>query len=346
MIGREQRVLLRHYLEQGLTKAAIARQVGVSRSTVHRWIATGQLNRDLDDEAVRYGPRARAPSKLDRYKGIIGARLASHPKLTAARLFREVQAAGYEGSYNQVKRYVRGIRRGPAPEPARRFETPPGHQGQVDFANFRLPWGRRYALVVVLGYSRLMWLRYYERQTMPVVMRGLEAAFRAFGGVPSELLFDQMKAVITSDGRRTGGRVVENREFLRFSNHWGFRIRACRPYRARTKGKVERPIRYIRESFFYGRDFVSDEDLNARAEEWLTREANVRVHGTLKERPADRFEEERGHLGPLARWPYRPVTPRPGPRDRRRGRRGSSPLQVDVERRPLATYAQIAEEIG
>ena len=126
-----------------------------------------------------------------------------------------------------------------------RFETPPGHQGQVDFAEFRLPWGERYAFIVVLGYSRLMWLRYYERQTMPVVMRGLESAFRYFGGVPSELLFDQMKAVIIKDGRADGGRLVENREFLRFSAHWGFRIRACRPYRAQTKGKVERPISYL-----------------------------------------------------------------------------------------------------
>ena len=73
-------------------------------------------------------------------------------------------------------------------EPVRRFETPPGHQGQVDFADFRLPWGKRHALVVVLGYSRLMWLGYYERQTMRVVMRGLESSFAYFGGVPSELL--------------------------------------------------------------------------------------------------------------------------------------------------------------
>ncbi len=80
-----------------------------------------------------------------------------------------------------------------------------------------------------------------------------------------ERMIDQMKAVITADGRAKGGRLVENPEFLRFSHHWGFRIRACRPYRAQTKGKVERPIRYIRESFFYGRDFVSDDDLNARA---------------------------------------------------------------------------------
>ena len=82
-----------------------------------------------------------------------------------------------------------------------------------------------------------MWLNYYERQTMRVVMRGLESAFRYFGGVPSELLFDQMKAVIIRDGRREGGRLVENREFLRFSHHWGFRIRSCRPYRAQTKGE-------------------------------------------------------------------------------------------------------------
>ena len=81
-----------------------------------------------------------------------------------------------------------------------------------------------------------MWLQYYERQTMAVVMRGLEAAFGYFGGVPSELLFDQMKAVIVEDGRSSGGRLIENPEFLRFSVHWGFRIRACRPYRAQTKG--------------------------------------------------------------------------------------------------------------
>lgn len=121
------------------------------------------------------------PSKLDPYKAIIEARLAEYPKLTATRLFKEVRDAGYPGSYSQVKRCVRRVRRRPPEEPVQRFETPPGHQGQVDFADFRLPWGKRHALIVVLGYSRLMWLRYYERQTMPVVMRGLETAFRYSG---------------------------------------------------------------------------------------------------------------------------------------------------------------------
>ncbi len=212
MIGRETRVLLRHYLEQGASKAEVARRLGVSRRTVHRWIASGQLDRELDDEAVRYEPRRQAPSKLDPYKEIIEARLTAYPELSAVRLYREVRSAGYEGGYDQVKRYVREVRPREPAEPVRRFETPPGHQGQVDFADFRLPWGKRHALVVVLGYSRLMWLGYYERQTMRVVMRGLESSFAYFGGVPSELLFDQMKAVITEDRREAGGRLLENGE--------------------------------------------------------------------------------------------------------------------------------------
>ena len=342
MIGRETRVLLRHYLEQGLSKAAVARLAGVSRRTVHRWIAAGQLDRDLDEKRVGYGPRRPRPSGLDPYKEIIKVRLAAYPALSAVRLFEEIREAGYEGGYDQVRRHVSDVRPRPQPDPVQRFETPPGHQGQVDFAEFKTPWGKRHALVVVLGYSRLMWVRYYERQTMAVVMEGLESAFRYFGGVPSELLFDQMKAVIVEDNREVGGRLMENTEFLRFAFHWGFRIRACRPYRARTKGKVERPVSYLRRSFFYGRDFVSDDDLNARVLGWLDKVANVRVHGTLKERPVDRFEVEKPHLKPLARWPYRPVAPlRPEPSEGRDEAAADSRF-VEVERRPLAEYARIA----
>ena len=190
-----------------------------------------------------------------------------------------------------------------------------------------------------------MWLRFYERQTMPVVIRGLERSFAYFGGVPSELLFDQMKAVITDDRRHEGGRLIENPEFLRFSHYWGFRIRACRPYRAQTKGKVERPVSYIRRNFFYGRDFASDDDLNARALLWLDGVANVRIHGTLKERVADRFERERPCLSPLAPWPYRPVVPRPEPRTTRT-RTPATPQVVEVERRPLSEYAGITGELS
>ncbi|UCC74136.1 MAG: IS21 family transposase [Gemmatimonadota bacterium] len=195
----------------------------------------------------------------------------------ATRLFEEIRAAGYSGSYTQVKEYVREVRPRPPQEPVIRFETPAGRQAQVDFAHFRLPWGRRCALLVVLSYSRYLWVRFYRRQDMGTLFAGLEDAFRFFGGVPHELLFDQMRSVVVEDRRTDGGGLVENMEFLRFAHHWGFRPRACRPYRAKTKGKVERPIRYVRQSFFYGREFVSDDDLNARAQQWLATVANARV---------------------------------------------------------------------
>ena len=148
MIGRETRMLLRHYLEQGTSKSALARQLGVSRDTIHRWIRDGELDRDLEAEAVRYGPRAPAPTKLDPYKPIIEARLAAYPELSAVRLLDEIRAAGYEGGYTQLKAFVRDVRPTPAPEPVIRFEMPVGRQAQVDFARFRFPWGVHYALLV------------------------------------------------------------------------------------------------------------------------------------------------------------------------------------------------------
>src|SRR5690606_16593006 len=143
--------------------------------------------------------------------------------------------------------------------------------------------------------SRHMWLRFYPKQDMRTLFSGLEEAFHFFGGVPRELLFDQMASVITADLRDQGSRLVENAEFLRFAHHWDFRIRACRPYRAKTKGKVERPIRYLRENCLYGRDFLGDADLAEQAEGWLNQVANVRIHGTTKERPLERFLEAEQH---------------------------------------------------
>lgn len=339
MYGREQRVLLRHYLEQGLSKAEIARSMGISRRTLYHWIDAGQLERDLDKGPVRYAARPAVARKIDRYREMIQVRLAEYPKLSATRLREEIRAAGYAGGYTQVKDYVREVRPRPPADPVVRFETPPGLQAQVDFAEFRLPWGKRFALLVVLGYSRLLWLQFYQRQTMAVLMRGLEQAFGAIGGVPAELLFDQLKAVIVDDHRQIGGKLLENMEFMRFAAHWGFRIRACRPYRAKTKGKVERPVSYVRQSFFYGREFLNDADLNEQVSSWLTRTANLRLHRTTGEVPQGRFErDERATLRPLAIGPYRSVTqfppcPTPQPRLAR---------APSVERRPLTVYSRIA----
>ena len=233
---------------------------------------------------------------------------------------------------------MRQVRPKPPADPVVRFETAAGLQAQVDFAEFHLPWGKRFALLVVLGYSRLLWLQFYPRQTMAVLMRGLEAAFSAFGGVPAELLFDQMKAVIIDDERASGGKLLENLEFARFAAHWGFRIRACRPYRARTKGKVERPVGYVRDSFFYGRTFLNDADLNAQALSWTMQKANARMHRTTQEVPRVRFERnERAMLKPLALHQYRSVISAPSPTPQPR-----LPALPSVERRALTVYGRLA----
>ena len=118
---------------------------------------TGQLDRDLAAGARGYSPRPPVAHKLDPYKAIIDARLEAFPKLSAKRLFDEVRAADYPGCYSRVNDYVRARRPREPVESLVRFETPAGRQGQVDFGTFTLPWGRRHALVIVLGYSRLLW---------------------------------------------------------------------------------------------------------------------------------------------------------------------------------------------
>ena len=129
MFEREKRVLVRHYLDEGVSRAEVARRVGIGRRTLYNWIAGGLLEGRLGDRKGGYGPRQPRTSKLDPFKGIIRARLAKYPELSAARLFEEVRAAGYPGGYDQVKRHVWEIRPREPVEPPVRFETPPGHQG-------------------------------------------------------------------------------------------------------------------------------------------------------------------------------------------------------------------------
>ena len=166
-----------------------------------------------------------------------------------------------------------------------RFETPPGEQAQVDFARFEVefadePGAKRivWLFSMVLGYSLLIWARFVLHQDLQSVLRCHIAALEANGGAPRTILYDRMKtAVIGEDADRL---VVYNRALLDLARHYGFQPRACRPYRAKTKGKVERPFRYIREDFFLGGVFRNLDDLNEQLRHWLDTVANPRVHAT------------------------------------------------------------------
>lgn len=337
MYERKTRVLLREYLTLGWTKQALAERLGVSRRTIYSWIANGQLDRELDGDPVQYRKRPPVKRKIDPYCGIINARLSEYPKLSSVRLLDEIRAAGYDGGYSQLTEYVRSVRPSPPADPVVRFETPPGYQAQVDFAHIKFPWGKRYALLVVLGYSRLLWIRLFPRQRMDELIEGLEQAFRSFAGVPKELLFDQMKSVIVNDLRDSGGGLQENVEFLRFANHWGFRIRSCRAYRAKTKGKVERSISYLRDNFLYGREFANDADVDAQLVWWLENRANVRIHATPRETPQQRFSRDEQHmLGRLPATSYKRIG-----RTETTQAKKHMPKTVEVERRSLSIYDEL-----
>ena len=142
-------------------------------------------------------------------------------------------------------------------------------------------------------------------QDQLTLLGGLHQGFVSFGGVPRKVLFDRMRTAVAGSGTEVPA--VFNAEMLRFASHYGFSPRACRPYRAKTKGRVERAVSYLRGSFFYGRSFRDLDDLNAQCTSWLAETANSRVHGTTGDVPRDRLDRERGHLLPLPEHPYIPA---------------------------------------
>jgi transposase len=220
-------------------------------------------------------------------------------------LLAEIRELGYRGGYTAVKDYLRRQRPKLPLAFEQRFEVEPGSQAQVDFATFKTPFGTVYALLVVLSWSRFLWVRFSFHQDQLTVLGGLHQAFVAFGGVPRTLLFDRMRTAVA--GSEVEGRAVFNAELLRFAAHYGFVPQACRPYRAKTKGRVERAISYLRQGFFYGRTFRDLADLNSQGAAWLKTVANTRVHGTTREVPDERLERERSHLRLLPDTPYIPM---------------------------------------
>jgi len=298
-------VMILNLHRQGLTVSAIARQLGVDRKTVRRYIARGL-------EPPGYGPRERRKRLLDPFIRYLRERVTAYPGLTGRRLWRELRDQGYAGGYTAVTDKLREIRPGLPPAFEIRFETPPGEQAQVDLARFEVeftdePGAMRivWLFSMVLGHSRLIWARFVVHQDLQTILRCHIAALEAIGGVPREILYDRMKTAVI--GEDANGLVIYNRSLLDLARHYGFQPKACRPYRAKTKGKVERPFRYIREDFFLGATFCNLDDLNAQLRHWLDNVANPRVHATTQRVVNEAFAEEKPHLKPLPLAPYRAV---------------------------------------
>lgn len=267
---------------EGHSIRAIARITGLSRNTI-RHVLRGE-------HEMKRAPSEKEPI-LEPFEDYLRQRY-SQTQLSAVRLLEEIRAMGYEGSIATVRRFLQPLKQARLSHDkvTVRFETPPGQQGQADWAycgRFEMPEGRRsvYAFVFVLSYSRMSFVCFTTSMKLPTLIESHQQAFRYFNGWPRTILYDNMKQVKLSKDRF-------NEIFLDFARHYGFTPKTHQPYRPRTKGKVERTVDYVKDSFLKGRSFGTLDELNAAGLHWLETVANVRVHGTTGQRPVDLFAAE------------------------------------------------------
>jgi transposase len=279
---------------QGLSIREIARRLGISRNTVRRYLR--------GDAAPVYAPRAQRPGKLAPYHEYIRERLeAAQPQwIPAAVVYREIQALGYQGSVRLLRYFMSELRPAPRPDPLVRFETQPGEQMQVDWGVFRRGKAPLSAFVATLGWSRYSYVEFVADERFQTLKRCHENAFAYFQGVPREVLYDNMRTVVLQRHAYGHARHRFHAGLWSLAKDYGFAPRLCRPYRAKTKGKVERFIGYLRRSFYVPlsarleqANLTLDlETANVEVLTWLRDVANVREHGTTKASPTERWRQE------------------------------------------------------
>lgn len=270
--------------KEGHSIKAIARQTGRSRNTVRRVLR--------EPGPIGFHQPQRH-SRLDAFKAYLRQRWEACG-LSAVRLLPEIQAMGYTGSVVTLRRFLHSLK--PERERLRkltvRFETPPGKQAQADWGycgRFPDPHAHIvpvYVFVMVLGFSRMLYIEFTSSMKQPALLRCHLNAFAFFGGWTQEILYDNMKQVRLNQEEL-------NPWFADFANHYGFAIKTHRIRRPRTKGKVERMVHYVKDAFLNGRIFTDLADLNAQAFHWLTNTANTRVHATTGQRPVDLSAQEK-----------------------------------------------------
>lgn len=323
MLTKEAVMEIKILSRRGMSIRAIARELGISRNTVRRYLRGEAL------EAVpRKGPGR--PRKLGPYEAWLRRRVegAAPIRLPATVLHREIRAMGFAGSERTVRRFIARLAPVPVVEPVVRYETAPGHQAQMDWGEYRLGKRKVYAFVGVLGYSRWLYVEYVDSTRSEVLIACHRRLFGAIGGIPREVLYDNMKTVVTHRDAYGRGRHKFHDALWDLAAECGYRPRLCRLRRPQTKGKVERCIDYVATSFFHpfvtrvaleGRVPELDE-LNAEARLWCAQVANVRIHGTTGVTPNARLVEEQAAMQPY-------VAPQSAPTDRLTARWPRYPLQ-------------------
>ena len=299
MISKETEAeIVRLYHGEKWPIGTIAGQLGLHHTTVQRVLRhTG-----VDPKVV--APR---PSMADPFVPFIVEQLEKYPGLRASRLFVMIKERGYPGGPDHLRRIVSRLRPKKPAEAFQRLRTMPGEQAQVDWAHFgKLMIGRAqrplWAFVMVLSYSRRLFLRFFPGASMPFFVRGHVEAFADFGGVPRVLLYDNLKSAVLE---RHGDAIRFHPTLLAISAHYRFEPRPVAVARGNEKGRVERAIRYIRDAFFAARSFTDLADLNRQAAAWTATAAIDRPWVEDRDRTVRQaFEDERSVLLPLASEPF------------------------------------------
>ena len=325
---------------QGMPIKGIARELGISKNTVKKYLK--------EPGKPRYRSRPQRPSKLDPVKPYLKHRIqaAAPDWIPASVLFEEIVDQGYTGKIRILRSYLAQRKPQKPLDPIVRFETPPGKQMQVDFTTIRRGKSPLKAFVATLGYARASYVRFFDHERTDAWIEGMIGAFEFFGGVPHELLFDNAKTIMIERDAYGEGHHRWNTALLNLAETYGFKPRACRPYRAKTKGKVERFNHYLKNSFIVPLKATLNSaglqldviTANAKIGAWLVNTANARVHQTTQAIPNLRLQEEQAVFLAL---------PLPN------GNRKVTPLAISEDalvvpfeslQHPLSNYDQLLEQ--
>jgi transposase len=287
---------IREWHRSGLSLGEIQRETGHDPKTLRKYLTQPAAE-----------PKAKPrPSRLDPYTGYLDERMAQGV-WNATKLLRELRERGFTGHYTIVRESLQPRRQAIKETAVRRFETPPGQQAQVDWGKLGIleeAQGRRtrlWGFVFTLGYSRALFCEAATDRKLGSLLRLHEEAFEFLGGVPHEILYDNMATVVNLKGLVRGrderGEVEWNPTFRDFARHWGFTPLVCRPYRPQTKGKTESGVGYLRKSFLQGCEAADLIDLRGQLRHWLGTVALERVHGTTRRVVKEAWEEEKKKPG-------------------------------------------------
>lgn len=288
MLVKEQCMEIAILHQQGLSYRQIAKTLEISRNTVKKYLTITHKNHN-------YKMREKKPKKLEAHHHYLQGRVeaASPEWLPATVLLLEIKKKGYLGGLTQLRKYLRTLKKLPKPDPVVRFETEAGEQMQVDWGEFKYGGLKLHAFVAALGFSRYCYVEFVDNEKIETLIRCHQNAFEFFDGVPKNILYDNMKTVVIKRNAYGQEQHKFHDKLWDYAKHMGFIPRLCKPYRAKTKGKVERFIGYLRRSFFnplasqfkQGGLFLDRLAANVSVRDWLDNVANTRIHSGLKEIP-------------------------------------------------------------